>query len=149
MWFVCLSAALFLLDRIAKHLARQGKLPTALLDGRILLTHLENSGMMGGLCKENKRLSRILPCLSFVAVLGCFVPHFMQKTDLSKTGIILFSVGGLSNVLDRIRRGSVTDYIRFPQLPFKKLKRLVWNLADFMIIIGAALAVIGILKESK
>ena len=149
MWFFILAAVLFLLDRTGKYLARQGKLPTSLLDGRIVLTHWENRGMAGGVCKDNKYLSSILPCLCYAVVLLCFIPHFVQRNVLSKAGIALFTAGGLSNIYDRIRRGSVTDYIRFPRLPLQKLKRLVWNIADFMIILGAILAAIGILKESK
>ena len=148
MWIaLLLTAALLIVDRVGKYLARQGKLSRSGAKGHIMLTHLENSGMMGGICKENKLLSRILPCLSFAAVLFCFIPHFGQRNTLSKAGIALFTAGGLSNIYDRIRRGSVTDYIRFPKLPLKKLKRLVWNVADFMIIVGAVLTAIDALRE--
>ena len=150
MWIaLCTASALFALDRVLKRLSREGKLTTSRSNGHIRLTHLENEGMMGGVCKNRKVLSRYLPCASLLAVIALCIPHFSQKDTLSKAGIALFTLGGVSNIYDRIRRGSVTDYIRFPRLPLKKLRRLVWNIADFMIILGAILAVIGELKDSK
>lgn len=150
MWIALLvGIGLFALDRIGKQLSREGKLTASTVGGHIRLTHLENAGMIFGLCKKHQTLSRYLPCVSLLAVLACCVPHFSQKNALSRAGITLFTLGGISNIFDRIRRGSVTDYIQFPKLPGKKAKRLVWNMADFMIILGAVLAAIGILKESK
>lgn len=148
MWIaLCIASALFVLDRVLKRLSREGKLTVSPAKRHIRLTHLENEGMMGGVCKERKALSRILPCVSLLAVVALCIPHFGQKDTLSKAGITLFTLGGISNIYDRIRRGSVTDYIQFPKLPIRKLKRLVWNVADFMILIGAVLTVIGELKK--
>lgn len=46
--------------------------------------------------------------------------------------------GAASNVSDRVRKGYVVDYIRFPFL-----KRIVWNIGDLFILLGAVLAVVG------
>ena len=148
MWIaLCIASALFVLDRVLKKLSREGKMTAPPAKGHIRLTHLENDGMMGGLCKKYKSLSRYLPCASLLAVLTLCIPHFSQKDTLSKVGITLFTLGGISNIYDRICRGSVTDYIQFPKFPLKKIKRLVWNIADFMILIGTVLTVIGTLKD--
>lgn len=50
--------------------------------------------------------------------------------------------GALSNLYERCRNGYVVDYIRFHS-PWKRLNRLVFNLADFFIFIGSALIVLG------
>lgn len=148
MWIaLCIAAALFALDRVLKKLSREGKLTATPAKGHIRLTHLENDGMMFCLCKKRQVLSRYLPCASLLAVLALYLPHFSQKDTLSKAGITLFALGGISNIYDRIRRGSVTDFIQFPKLPLKKIKRLVWNVADFMILIGAVLTLIGEIKK--
>ena len=60
--------------------------------------------------------------------------------------ILLVLLGGLSNQFDRLRRGSVTDYLQFPHRRVKK-RALVWNLADFMLIGGVVLTVLGLLRE--
>lgn len=150
MWLVFLIALiLFLLDRLFKHLSRQGKLTASLFQGQLTLTHLENDGLIFGLCKKNTALSSVFPCVSLLAVLSYFLPHFLQKGNMTKAGIVLFTLGGISNIYDRIRHSSVTDYICFPKLPVNKLKRLVWNIADFMILIGAVLTWIGVLHDQK
>lgn len=147
MWIALLIAALLLIaDQVLKYRARQGK-TKSFAKGHIVLTHLENEGMLFGLCKKRQSLSRILPCVSLAAVLACCIPHFSQKDTLTKAGVAFFTLGGLSNIYDRIRHGSVTDYLHFPKLPMKKFKRLVWNVADFMILIGAVLTVIGEIKK--
>ena len=65
----------------------------------------------------------------------------------SKTyGILSVLLGGISNQWDRLRRGSVTDYLQFPHRKAKK-RALVWNLADFMLIGGVVLTVAGLVKE--
>ena len=65
--------------------------------------------------------------------------RFFELTHLENRGAALLACGGLSNLVDRFARGSVTDYLRFPYLP-GRVGRLVWNLADFMILAGAVLA---------
>ena len=59
-----------------------------------------------------------------------------------KIGAGLLLGGGLSNLLDRLIRGHVTDYIRFCKAKIKKLRRIVFNLADVFIAIGAVLLVL-------
>ena len=56
---------------------------------------------------------------------------------------LLLCAGGTGNVLERLVWGRVTDYIRFPRLPGMRLGRLVWNLADFMLLAGALLLAAG------
>ena len=64
----------------------------------------------------------------------------------AQLGILSVLLGGISNQWDRLRRGSVTDYVRFPGAG-KKLRSLVWNLADFMLLGGTVLTAIGLLRE--
>ena len=45
-----------------------------------------------------------------------------------------------------MRRGSVTDYVQLPRAG-KRLGRLVWNVADFMLLGGVVLTVLGLLRE--
>ena len=60
--------------------------------------------------------------------------------------VLLVLAGGLSNQYDRMRRGRVTDYVQLPRAG-KKLGRLVWNVADFMLLGGVVLSVIGLIRE--
>ena len=51
-------------------------------------------------------------------------------------GYTLLLGGGISNFIDRMKKGSVTDYVRFPKFPVKKISELVFNLSDFGIFAG-------------
>ena len=61
-----------------------------------------------------------------------------QKGRITMTGIgyALLLGGGISNFIDRMKMGSVTDYVRFPKFPVKKISELVFNLSDFGIFAG-------------
>ena len=121
---VCIALALGLLDRVCKHRARRGLRRR----GRFFeLTHLENRGAAAGLLAAHPRWVLAFGCAVYALVLAL------------RYGAALLACGGLSNLVDRFARGSVTDYLRFPRLP-GRAGRLVWNLADFMILAGAALA---------
>ena len=142
MWCI-IVVSLLAADQFLKHLARENKLSGTLR--HIQLTHLENEGLMLGKCARSP-LSTAAPCLGFLALL-CSLPT--RKNVPEKWGVALLLSGGLSNLWDRLRRGSVTDYIRFPHLPGKKLRTLVWNVADFLLLLGGALMLIGGLRRQR
>jgi signal peptidase II len=50
--------------------------------------------------------------------------------------------GGLSNLFDRYTKGYVVDYLRFPFGP-KKLRRIIFNVSDFFVFMGALLTAAG------
>lgn len=126
-----IAAALFAADRILKYLSRTGKLKW---EGRyVRLTHLENRGFFLGLGQKHEKLLRWLPELG-------------KRAFAAQLGILSVLLGGISNQWDRLRRGSVTDYLQFPHRKAKK-RALVWNLADFMLIGGVVLTVAGLVKE--
>ena len=143
MWIILLAAALFAADQALKYLSRQNKLPDELLPGgQVRLTHLENDGLLGGKHRGEKTYTLVVPCLSFLAALSGLLPGLKKRSNAEKAGVALIVAGGISNIFDRLVRGSVTDYIRFPRLPWKKLRTLVWNLADFLLIIGGVIVTV-------
>ena len=62
--------------------------------------------------------------------------------ELKKTGLAMLAGGGLSNLYDRYTKHHVVDYVRFQTGP-KWFRRIIFNVSDFFIFIGAVLAVIG------
>ena len=59
-----------------------------------------------------------------------------------KTGLSIVLGGAYSNTYDRLFRTYVVDYISFG-VKNQKLRRVVYNIADFCIMIGTILVVIG------
>lgn len=77
----------------------------------------------------------------FVAVVYYFAMRMTGK-KLTKTGLAMLAGGGLSNLYDRYTKHHVVDYVRFQTGP-KWFRRIIFNVSDFFIFIGAVLAVIG------
>ena len=77
----------------------------------------------------------------FVAVVYYFAMRMTGK-ELTKTGLAMLAGGGLSNLYDRYTKHHVVDYVRF-QIGPKWFQRIIFNVSDFFIFIGAVLAVIG------
>ena len=151
-----IAAALFTADRVLKYLSRTGKLR---YEGRLLrLTHLENRGFFLGLGQKHEKLLRWLPMgvwllaavrwFKGAAALAaaCLLPQPSRRPFAAQLGISLVLSGGVSNQYDRLRRGSVTDYLQFPHRRIKK-RALVWNLADFMLLGGVVLTMLSLLRE--
>ncbi len=65
---------------------------------------------------------------------------------LSKTGMALLVGGGAGNLCDRLCRGYVVDYFRFPVGP-ERFRRIIFNLSDLCVFAGALLAVAGADKK--
>jgi signal peptidase II len=67
-----------------------------------------------------------------------------KGNTLYKLGLSLILGGAASNVYDRIKRGYVVDYFSF-----KFLKRVIFNLSDLFIFIGAVLISVVSLFEKE
>lgn len=144
--YIAIAAAAVLLaaDRVLKYLSRTGKLK---FESKYLrLTHLENRGFFLGLGQKHEKLLRWLPLGVWLLAAVCLLPQLCKRAFTAQLGIAAVLLGGISNQWDRLRRGSVTDYLQFPYRRVKK-RALVWNLADFMLVGGVVLTVVGLLKE--
>ena len=70
----------------------------------------------------------------------------MQGEYVRKIAFSLLLGGAISNLLDRLTKHYVVDYFSFS---WKKIRHIVFNIADFCIFIGSFLFLIASLKEKK
>ena len=70
----------------------------------------------------------------------------MKGKKLFKLGLALTLGGAISNVTDRVKRGYVVDYFSFN---CKKLKSIIFNLADMAIFLGSAFMLLASLFSPK
>lgn len=105
--------------------------------GRYKIELLENKGAASGILSSHPKLLK-----GISAIMLCFCAFALRKEQqkgkatIAGIGYALILGGGISNFIDRVRKGSVTDYIRFPEFPVKKIRNLVFNLSDFSIFAG-------------
>lgn len=125
----------------------QGK-KKPILKGKIILNKRYNKGMMLNFMEDKKDLVKKLTSIALGIILLVFL-FFLPKKNmkLEKLALSLCLAGGISNLSDRFIRGQVVDYFT---INFRKLKRVVFNLADIFIFLGAIiLLVASIFKGEK
>lgn len=126
---ICIAAAvLSACTAVRRALCRPGRRETEHWGGRVRLTALWNGG--GAFDLPVGR--RPLLALSAAALAEVFR---RRRRNPAAAGLVLG--GGLSNLWERLRRGRVYDYLRFPRAP-GPLGRYVYNLADLAVFLGAA-----------
>lgn len=120
---------LLVLDQISKILIN--KFITSdyvLIENSLSITKVENEGIAFGLNQKN--IQNLLLSIFVIFVLFRFA--IRQEKNLNKLVVVCLSLiisGGISNVIDRIFRGAVFDFIKLGNLP-------VFNFSDMMICIG-------------
>ena len=112
------------------------------------LTYIKNTGGAWGILKDNV----IILIIITIIFLGIFISYF-QKNKLSLYEQISYglALGGiLGNLLDRIFRGYVVDFLNFNILGYNYP---VFNLADTFIVVGVLILIIyyirGIIHERR
>lgn len=151
--YLALVAGLVGLDQAAKALveARIGLHDSVpLIRGFFNLTHLRNKGAILGIF--NASGSRLVPLalglLAFAAMIMVAV-YFLRtpaSQKLVRTSFAFIIAGALGNLVDRVARGYVVDFLEM------HIKRFYWptyNVADACITIGAVLLIFVVFSRRQ
>jgi signal peptidase II len=131
-WLLALAvmACVVVLDQLSKQGVRHGITPGdehKLLPG-VQLVNTRNHGVAFGFLPGSHLAVTILIAVALAVLLVYFALHATRRMMWLPTGMLVG--GALGNILDRVREGSVTDFIKLP---------LGWppfNLADASITLG-------------
>lgn len=146
MIYILLIAGIFgvelgIKNHVEKHRKEGEERPA--LGGALLLRKYHNRGAFLDMGE------RVRPLVAFVSVLLSLVMTAVFVMTLGsrgsavlKTGLALLLGGAYSNTYDRLRRKYVVDYFSFG-VKWQKLRRVVFNLSDFCIAVGAMMLVLG------
>ena len=135
-----IGGILLLLDQIIKFIAINNNF--VVIPGFLSLTYTENTGMAFGL-NENNVILVILINIVILGIIIKFLKENIDKIDMVVfISLILVLTGGFGNLIDRIFRGHVIDFIDVNLFDFP-----VFNIADIYIIVGAIILVIAIVKQ--
>jgi signal peptidase II len=91
------------------------------------IVHVRNEGVAFSRFSGGGTIVTIIVAAALVALLAYFVTHLHKPLVWLPTGMLLG--GALGNVIDRIRDGAVTDFIKLPGWP-------AFNVADISITFG-------------
>jgi len=123
------------LDQLSKHLVRHSIVPgeeQRFLPG-VQLVNTRNHGVAFGFLPGHQVLVTIVIGVAVLALLVYFLRNSDKPLIWLPTGMLIG--GAVGNIADRLRAGSVTDFVKLP---------LGWppfNLADASIVVGVLLLV--------
>ena len=127
------------LDQLTKKLARDGIRPGS--DDPIFpalkLVNVRNEGVAFGIEAGGQTLVIALIALALLALVLYFARHTARPLIWLPTGLLIG--GALGNIVDRVRDGAVTDFLKIPAWP-------AFNLADVAITVGV-LALVLVLER--
>ncbi len=114
-----------------------------LIKNFVYITHTKNEGAACGLLKNNQLMLNIATVLALLNITYIF-KKYTGKSKLFSIAYALILSGGISNLFDRLSRKYVIDYIYFG----KAKKSLVYNIADFSIILGVILSLSKMMSDN-
>lgn len=149
-WVLLSAVLLIAADQLTKtlvesNLKESGRLRMTLIPGLLEFNYLENPAAAFGLFGN---MIWFVVALSLVVAVGIVAALFIYKdhTVFSRLASALLLAGGLGNLIDRMTRGYVVDFIHVMFFNY------IFNLADCCVTIGAICLVahyISILRSEK
>ncbi len=137
-------AVLVAIDQIIKLLVIEHLEPIgsfALIDGFIQLNYAENTGAAFGSFSGKTTLLSIFTVIIIVAGI-LYLMIGKRKIDVEYVCIALIIAGGIGNLIDRIFRGFVVDYIEPLFVDFA-----IFNFADMLITCSSIFLAIWMIYE--
>lgn len=116
-------------------------------NGKLILKKYHNKGAALDLFSQHQEKLIFGTCGLILGLL--FWLHQLVKVSgqgMRKLALSFLLGGAISNAWDRITKHYVVDYFSFS---WKKIRHIVFNIADFFIFIGSLLLVISFLKEKN
>ncbi len=143
MIYIIIVIVLFFADFLCKryvetHLEMKKNYPV--LKGRIIFSRYHNKGATLNFMDKYPKVVRMVSVVVIILIGAIFCILLRTKGNhMLKTGLALILGGGFCNTYDRLKKGYVVDYLQFG-VKWEPLRRVVFNISDFFIIIGAVLS---------
>lgn len=148
MIYVLLAAVLFILELCIKnYIAKTKRLgeDEPIIKDKLSVRYIQNRGAIYSTFEDKQKGVCITSCIVLIAGVIIYITTLMKRgNELLKLGLSLIVAGGASNVWDRIKRKYVVDYIYW-----KRLKKIIFNLADVMIALGSVLVLLHSFVSEK
>ena len=146
------ALGVFALDRWSKWLVENTLGPfdvKTVIPGLLNIVSSQNPGVAFGLFAESPSRFRAALLIAFsvgaIAILGALLWRADRTDARTAFGLSLILGGALGNVFDRVRTGSVTDFL---DLYFGQYHWYTFNVADSAICVGAGLLLLAMWKPT-
>jgi signal peptidase II len=105
----------------------------------IKLINIRNTGVAFSMFSGGGPLVVVIAFIALGALVAFFLTHLHKRLVWLPTGLLVGGAAG--NLIDRIRSGAVTDFIKFPHWP-------AFNVADIAVTLGV-ISLIYVLERVK
>ena len=145
-FLIIITITAILLDQIIKIIIKSKLFNSSILviPYILKLTYVQNTGAAFGI-GSNSTSMFVAVNIVIIGLITYFI--FSKKDEINRPILIalhLIVAGGISNLIDRITRGFVVDYIDISPL----IKYPVFNLADIFIVVGCIIIAISLIKDA-
>ena len=143
--FFVINIILITIDQIFKYyiLINKENLPNNIINGVLNFTYCENRGIAFGIGQGGAKIFALITLLIIIVALIYIAFKFNKLKGLTVFGIALVISGGIGNLIDRLFRGYVIDYIDFSEI----VDFPIFNFADICIVVGVIIIGISYLKN--
>lgn len=149
MGYIIIIAGICIAEHFIKRYVVQHVRPgTKILNDHVTMHHYHNKGVALNILQNHVKVVKIITG-TLIGLLLITLGMFMgqKRGFLCKLGLSLMIGGALSNFADRMKNGDVFDYFSFNH--GKKLKKVIFNIADIAVFLGGILLSIGQIFGSK
>lgn len=130
---------LVILDQLSKYFAFQYKPDFDVIGNFLRIHYIENTGTIFGLLENSNFIFMILAIILCI-IIAIYMKLKVPKRSFKEKCFMIILTGGIGNLIDRIFRGYVVDFISLKYVG-------VFNFADMYIVIGVILLVILEIRE--
>ncbi len=140
-----LVVLLVVIDQLTKYLVLTNLKPinaVTVIDGILQFRYVENTGAAFGIFSDK---TEFLSIFTAIIILAGFVYLFLGKVEskLHMYAWVLILAGGLGNLIDRVYRGFVVDFIEVLFVDYA-----VFNVADCFVTVGAVLLILYVILDT-
>ena len=143
--YLLIAAAWTALDQVTKHLVRASMKPgdsIPLIGEWLRILYVRNTGTAFSMFAGNKLVTIALTSILIIVCLFYVVYEARKGSQVVACLMTLVIAGGLSNLVDRLMLGYVTDMISCWSFA-------VFNVADIGVTCGCFLTIIAVLLQMK
>ena len=145
MIIIILSIIFVIADQVSKLIVISKTKSVEVIKSFFYLTYTNNNGAAFSIL-TGKRILLIIVTFIVIGILVYYIRKTEIKENINKIALSLVIGGSIGNLIDRIVRGVVVDFLDFKILGYNYP---IFNLADTFIVLGVFLLLIGMFRKDK
>lgn len=130
---------LIIIDQLTKYFAYAYKPSLNILGDFFRLQYIENTGTIFGLFENSNYIFVALAIILCIIIL-IYMKKNIEKNSIKEKAFMLILAGGIGNLIDRILRGFVVDFISLKWVG-------IFNFSDMYIVFGVIIIIFIELQE--